>query len=403
MAQDMDTDTKLNTSLDDLVSKSRPSRGGGGREGGRSRDGHRGEHEGGRGQKRERNPEHANGGGALIRVARRIYVSNLSFKTTWTGLKDHFKAAGPVAFADILRESGPEGRSKGCGIVEFETAESAAEAINTLHLSELDGREVYVREDREDADLKQALGGDPSAARPKRGRSSGGPPPGYGERAPGGPRGGGPMGGAHGGGAGAGAGAADTLVVGRRVVVEGLGPSTTWKTLKDHFRAAGGVLHADVMHGGVGEVEFGTAADALRAISQFSNSSLDGRVITVRDKGERSAAPPRGGGGRRSVDMAPRTHADERPPLRNSAPREGRQVVVQGLLFSAGWQELKDLTRPFGSVARADIATGPDGRSKGWGTVLFDDPRDAQAAINELHGREFQGRTLAVKLDKFVA
>ena len=58
------------------------------------------------------------------------------------------------------------------------------------------------------------------------------------------------------------------------------------------------------------------------------------------------------------------------------------QVVVQGLLFTAGWQDLKDLTRPFGSVARADIAIGPDGRSKGWGTVLFDDPRDAQAAIN---------------------
>ena len=55
---------------------------------------------------------------------------------------------------------------------------------------------------------------------------------------------------------------------------------------------------------------------------------------------------------------------------------------MQGLLFSAGWQDLKDLTRPFGSVARADIAMGADGRSKGWGTVLFDDPHDAQAAIN---------------------
>lgn len=55
---------------------------------------------------------------------------------------------------------------------------------------------------------------------------------------------------------------------------------------------------------------------------------------------------------------------------------------MQGLLFSAGWQDLKDLTRPFGSVARADIAMGADGRSKGWGTVLFDDPHDAHAAIN---------------------
>ncbi len=63
MAEEMDLDAKLNTSLDDLASKSRPSRGGGGsRKGGRSRGGGGGgEHEGGRGQKRERNPEHANG------------------------------------------------------------------------------------------------------------------------------------------------------------------------------------------------------------------------------------------------------------------------------------------------------------------------------------------------------
>ena len=42
------------------------------------------------------------------------------------------------------------------------------------------------------------------------------------------------------------------------------------------------VEHAHVTQGGVGEVEFGTAADALRAISQLSNSTLDGQVITVR-------------------------------------------------------------------------------------------------------------------------
>jgi len=60
MPQDMETDEKLNTSLDDLVSKSRPPRSGG-REGGWPRDGHRDGPEGGRGQKRERNPDHTNG------------------------------------------------------------------------------------------------------------------------------------------------------------------------------------------------------------------------------------------------------------------------------------------------------------------------------------------------------
>lgn len=32
--------------------------------------------------------------GGVIRVARRIYVSNLTWRTSWQDLKDHFKQAG---------------------------------------------------------------------------------------------------------------------------------------------------------------------------------------------------------------------------------------------------------------------------------------------------------------------
>ena len=38
-------------------------------------------------------------GVGVIRVARRIYVSNLTWRTSWQDLKDHFKQAGRgVAF-----------------------------------------------------------------------------------------------------------------------------------------------------------------------------------------------------------------------------------------------------------------------------------------------------------------
>lgn len=47
------------------------------------------------------------------------------------------------------------GRSKGWGIVEFETPEEALTAINTLNGVELGGRTILVREDREDRDVKQ--------------------------------------------------------------------------------------------------------------------------------------------------------------------------------------------------------------------------------------------------------
>ena len=40
-------------------------------------------------------------------------------------------------------------RSKGCGIVVFKTPDQARTAIRDLHDTELDGRQIFVREDRE--------------------------------------------------------------------------------------------------------------------------------------------------------------------------------------------------------------------------------------------------------------
>ena len=45
---------------------------------------------------------------------------------------------------------------------------------------------------------------------------------------------------------------------------------------------------------------------------------------------------------------------------------------MQGLSFATEWQELKDLVRASGNVLRADVMKGPDGRSRGFGIVLFD-------------------------------
>jgi RNA recognition motif-containing protein len=78
---------------------------------------------------------------------RRVYVNNLTWETSWQELKDHFKQVGQVVRADILEE--PNGRSKGCGIVEFQSPSDAIQAVESLNNSELNGRVIYVREDRE--------------------------------------------------------------------------------------------------------------------------------------------------------------------------------------------------------------------------------------------------------------
>lgn len=75
--------------------------------------------------------------------------------------------------------------------------------------------------------------------------------------------------------------------------VNNLSYDSTWKTLKDHFRKAGEVVRADVFEDdrgrsrGIGIVEFKYSGDAARAIKDLNNSTLDGRVIYVREVGSR--------------------------------------------------------------------------------------------------------------------
>ncbi|KAG0177237.1 hypothetical protein DFQ28_006270 [Apophysomyces sp. BC1034] len=65
------------------------------------------------------------------------------------------------------------------------------------------------------------------------------------------------------------------------------------------------------------------------------------------------------------------------------------------------WQDVKDLFRNAGNILRADVAQAPDGRSKGYGTVLFATHEDARKAMVMYNGFEFHGRQLRVHFDKF--
>jgi len=63
------------------------------------------------------------------------------------------------------------------------------------------------------------------------------------------------------------------------------------------------------------------------------------------------------------------------------------------------------LTRKFtvhvGTVVRADVHMGPDGRPKGSGIVAFDNPEDTRNAIQQFNGYDWNGRMLEVREDRF--
>lgn len=86
------------------------------------------------------------GEGASENDDKRVFVGNLAWSTNQQGLKDHFSQCGEIAQADVFTER--SGRSRGCGIVEFTSVEMAKNAMIAMNNTELDGRMIFVREDR---------------------------------------------------------------------------------------------------------------------------------------------------------------------------------------------------------------------------------------------------------------
>ena len=63
----------------------------------------------------------------------------------------------------------------------------------------------------------------------------------------------------------------------------------------------------------------------------------------------------------------------------------GKNVYVGNLAWTVSWQDLKDHFKTIGPVLNADVMQEADGRSKGCGLVTFQNKRDADRAIAELH------------------
>jgi len=130
-------------------------------------------------------------------MSTKLYVGNLSFKTTGDDLQELFSQAGTVESAQVVTDR-DSGFSRGFGFVEMSSDEEAQAAISQFNGTEIDGRALNVNEARPRDDR----GGGGGGARGGRGGGFGGG--GGGGR--GGNRGGGGGGGGRGGYGGGGGG-----------------------------------------------------------------------------------------------------------------------------------------------------------------------------------------------------
>lgn len=120
-----------------------------------------------------------------------------------------------------------------------------------------------------------------------------------------------------------------------------------------------------------------------QAIAQLHNSELQGRSIIVRLE--------RAGGASKSGPAGGRPEAST-----------GLQIVVRNLPWSTTSEDLRQVFQQVGNVIKADAVCHADtGRSKGWGTVLFETREQAQAAIQGFNGVELEHRPMQIKLDRY--
>lgn len=74
-----------------------------------------------------------------------IFVAKLNYDTSETKLKQTFEQFGEVTSAKIIFDK-YENRSKGFGFVEMSNDDQAREAISALNETEIDGRQIVVKE-----------------------------------------------------------------------------------------------------------------------------------------------------------------------------------------------------------------------------------------------------------------
>lgn len=77
----------------------------------------------------------------------KLFVGNLSFKTTEAQLEEAFSKSGTVVSVAIPTDR-ETGRKRGFGFVEMETKEMADAAVKDFNGQSLDGRQIVVNESK---------------------------------------------------------------------------------------------------------------------------------------------------------------------------------------------------------------------------------------------------------------
>ncbi|XP_030233059.1 myelin expression factor 2 isoform X5 [Gadus morhua] len=209
-----------------------------------------------------------------------------------------------------------------------------------------------------------------------------------------------------------------------RVFISNIPYDMKWQAIKDLMREkVGEVTYVELFKDaegksrGCGVVEFKDEEFVKKAVDTMNKHDLSGRPLNIKEDpdGEHArrvlqrmggmmpgSRGPEGGPGGMNLPPSLANSLNIPPDILNAmqAGRLGTTVFVANLDFKVGWKKLKEVFAMAGVVKRADVKEDKDGKSRGMGTVTFEQPLEAVQAISMFNGQMLFDRQMHVKMDE---
>ncbi|XP_070533067.1 polyadenylate-binding protein 1-A-like [Ptychodera flava] len=164
------------------------------------------------------------------------------------------------------------------------------------------------------------------------------------------------------------------------VFIKNLDKSIDNKAMYDTFSAFGDILSCKVVcdengSKGYGFVHFATEEAANKAIEKVNGMLLNGKKVYVGKFMSRK----------------------ERYDAMGGQQKKFTNVFVKNFAEEVDDEKLKDIFEPFGKIVSHKVMyCEHTGRPKGFGFVCFEDPQDAERAVDELNNKDVSGRIMYV-------
>ncbi|KAI3815218.1 hypothetical protein L1987_14878 [Smallanthus sonchifolius] len=267
-----------------------------------------------------------------------IFIKNLDKAIDQKALHDTFSTFGNILSCKIATDS--TGQSKGYGFVQYDSEESAQQAIEKLNGMLLNDKQVYVGPflRKQERDL-----------------------------------------------------AADKAKF-TNVFVKNLSESTTDDDLHKAFSEYGTITSAVVMRDADGNskcfgfVNFENPEDAARAVDGLNGQKFDEKEWYVGKAQKKNE---------REQELKQRFEQSMKEAVDKS---QGLNLYIKNLDDTVSDENLKEFFAPFGSITSCKVMRDPNGTIKGSGFVAFSTSEEASRALLEMNGKMIVGKPLYVAL-----